>query len=126
MGLDRVMTPAHLLADGPVSISQHHPPEWSTSQKPNSKWDVYSFGVILLELLTGKVFPVDRDLVRDSETDEKSWFLRLVDGTIRVDVAHREDEVVAWFKLGYGCVSSLPQKRPSMKDVVHVLEKMLV
>ncbi|EOA29948.1 hypothetical protein CARUB_v10013050mg [Capsella rubella] len=126
MGLDRVMTPAHLLADGPVSISQHHPPEWSTSQKPNSKWDVYSFGVILLELLTGKVFPVDRDLVRDSETDEKSWFLKLVDGTIRVDVARREDEVVAWFKLGYGCVSSLPQKRPSMKEVVHVLEKMVV
>lgn len=126
MGHDRIMTPAHSLTVGPTSSSQHHPPEWSTSQKPNPKWDVYSFGVILLELLTGKVFSVDRDLVRDSEIDEKSWFLRLVDGTIRVDVAHREDEAVACFKLGYGCVSSLPQKRPSMKEVVQVLEKMFV
>ncbi|XP_010518114.1 PREDICTED: receptor protein kinase-like protein At4g34220 [Camelina sativa] len=126
MGLDRLMTPADSLTAGPMSSSQHHPPEWSSSQKPNPKWDVYSFGVILLELLTGKVFSVDRDLVRDYETDEKTWFLRLVDGTIRVEVARREDEAVACFRLGYGCVSSLPQKRPSMKDVVQVLEKMFV
>ncbi|CAE5982980.1 unnamed protein product [Arabidopsis arenosa] len=126
MGLDRIMTPAHSLTAGPVLSSQHHPPEWSTSHKPNNKWDVYSFGVILLELLTGRVFLVDGDLVHDPETDEKSWFLRLVDGTIRVDVAHREDEAVACLKLGYGCVSSLPQKRPSMKEVVQVLEKMFV
>ncbi|KAL1195998.1 Receptor protein kinase-like protein [Cardamine amara subsp. amara] len=126
MGLERLMTPAHSPKSDPTSSSQHHPPEWSTNQKPNSKWDVYAFGVILLELLTGRVFSVDRDLVSDSDPNEKSWFLRLVDGTIRVDVAHREDEVVACFKLGYGCVSSLPQKRPSMKEVVQVLEKMSV
>lgn len=124
MGLDRLMISAQTLTNGPTSSSQHHPPEWSTSKRPNPKWDVYSFGVILLELLTGRVFLVDRDLVRDSETDEKSWFLRSVDGAIRADVAHREDEAVACFKLGYGCVSSLPQKRPSMKEVVQGLEKM--
>lgn len=114
MGLDRLMTSAHSLMVGP------------TSNKPNPKWDVYSFGVILLELLTGRVFLADRDLVLDSETDEKSWFLKLVDETIKADVAHREDEVVACFRLGYGCVSSLPQKRPFMKAVAQVLEKMCV
>ncbi|ESQ51019.1 hypothetical protein EUTSA_v10022577mg [Eutrema salsugineum] len=109
MGVDRLMTQAHSLTAGPTSSSQHHPPEWSTSQKPNPKWDVYSF-----------------DLVRNSEIDEKSWLLRLVDGTIRAEVVHREDETVTCFKLGYGCVSSLPQKRPSIKEVVQVLEKMFV
>ncbi|CAH2051831.1 unnamed protein product [Thlaspi arvense] len=117
MGLHRIIT-------GPTSSSQNNPPEWSTNQKPNPNWDVYSFGVILLELLTGRVFLVDQDLVRDSKADEKSWFLRLVDGTIMADVAHCEDEAFACFKLGYGCVSSLPQKRPSIKEVVQVLEKM--
>ena len=74
----------------------------------------------------GRVFLVDRDFVRDSEVDEKTWFLRLVDGTINSDLAHYEDEVVACFRLTYGCVSSLPQKRPSMKEVVQVLEKIYV
>ncbi|KFK40013.1 hypothetical protein AALP_AA3G318700 [Arabis alpina] len=115
LGLDRLMSVAH--------SNHHNPPEWSTSQKPNSKWDVYSFGVIFLELLIGRVFLVDRDLVCDPETDEKSWLLRLVDGTIRADVAHREDEVVACFRLGYGCVSSLPEKRLSMKEVMRVSDK---
>ncbi|CAN7090222.1 unnamed protein product [Brassica rapa subsp. narinosa] len=125
-GLDRLMTPAHSLIAGPASGSQHHPPEWSTSEKPNPRWDVYSFGVIFLELLMGRVFLVDRDFVRDSEVDEKTWFLRLVDGTINSDLAHHEDEVVACFRLTYGCVSSLPQKRPSMKEVVQVLERISV
>ncbi|KAF2538363.1 hypothetical protein F2Q68_00019182 [Brassica cretica] len=125
-GLDRLMTPAHPLIAGPASGSQHHPPEWSTSEKPNPRWDVYSFGVVFLELLMGRVFLVDRDFVRESEVDEKTWFLRLVDGTINSDLAYHEDEVVACFRLTYGCVSSLPQKRPSMKEVVQVLEKISV
>ncbi|CAG7860648.1 unnamed protein product [Brassica rapa] len=125
-GLDRLMTPAHSLIAGPASGSHHHPPEWSTSEKPNPRWDVYSFGVIFLELLMGRVFLVDRDFVRESEVDEKTWFLRLVDGTINSDLAYHEDEVVACFRLTYGCVSSLPQKRPSMKEVVQVLEKISV
>lgn len=125
-GLDRLMTSAHSLIAVPTSSSHHHPPEWSTCEKPNPKWDVYSFGVVFLELLIGRVFLVDRDFVRDSEVDEKTWFLRLVDGTISSDVAHHEDEVVACFRLSYSCVSSLPQKRPSMKEVVQVLEKISV
>lgn len=125
-GLNRLMTSAHSLIAVPTSGSHHHPPEWSTCEKPNPKWDVYSFGVVFLELLIGRVFLVDRDFVRDSEVDEKTWFLRLVDGTISSDVAHHEDEVVACFRLSYSCVSSLPQKRPSMKDVVQVLEKISV
>ncbi|KAG2277964.1 hypothetical protein Bca4012_041704 [Brassica carinata] len=125
-GLDRLMTPAHPLIAGPASGSQHRPPEWSTSEKPNPRWDVYSFGVVFLELIMGRVFLVDRDFVRESEVDEKTWFLRLVDGTINSDLAYHEDEVVACFRLTYGCVSSLPQKRPSMKEVVQVLEKISV
>ncbi|KAJ0265320.1 Protein kinase domain-containing protein [Hirschfeldia incana] len=125
-GLDRLMTPTQSLIAGPTLSSHHHPPEWSTGEKPNPKWDVYSFGVVFLELLIGRVFLVDRDFVRDSEVDEKTWFLRMVDGTISSDVAHHEDEVVACFRLSYSCISSLPQKRPSMKEVVQVLEKIYV
>ncbi|CAN8272229.1 unnamed protein product [Cochlearia groenlandica] len=124
MGLNHLITPVHSHMVRPTVTSHHNPPEWSTtSKKPNPKWDVYSFGVILLELLTGSVFLVDQDFVHGSETDEISWFLRLVDGRLRGDVDGREDEMVTCFKLGYGCVSLLPHERPSMKEVVQVLDK---
>ncbi|CAN8327445.1 unnamed protein product [Cochlearia groenlandica] len=135
LGLDRLMTSEarEPHATGPTSVSPNYqPPEWSRTEKPNHKWDVYSFGVILLELLTCKVFSVDLDmdqwlgLLPGSEAEEKGRFLRLIDSTIRSDVARNEDVAMAWFKLGIECVSSLPQKRPSMKEVVQVLEKLCV
>uniref|UniRef100_A0A1J3E098 Receptor protein kinase-like protein n=1 Tax=Noccaea caerulescens TaxID=107243 RepID=A0A1J3E098_NOCCA len=132
LGLDRLMTSVREpLTTGPTSSSPYQPPEWSTSQRPNPKWDVYSFGVILLELLTGKVFSVDQDIDQWSElpgleAEEKGRFLRLIDGAIRSDVARHEDAAMAWFRLGIECVSSVPQKRPSMKELVQVLEKMCV
>ncbi|VVB10405.1 unnamed protein product [Arabis nemorensis] len=132
LGLDRLMTSTREPhATGPTSSSPYQPPEWSTSQKPNPKWDVYSFGVIVLELLTGKVFSVDQDIdqwseLPGSESEERGRFLRLIDGAIRSDVARHEDAAMAWFRLGIECVSSLPDKRPSMKEAMQVLEKMCV
>ncbi|KAL0726355.1 hypothetical protein Bca4012_022448 [Brassica carinata] len=134
LGLDRLMTPSpQPHTNVPMSSSPcYQPPERNTSQKPNPKWDVYSFGVILLELLTGKTFSVDQDvdqwseLLDGSEAEEKGRFLRLIDGAIRSEAARYEDAAMVCFRLGIECVSSLPQKRPSMKEVMQALEKVSV
>jgi len=103
-------------------------PESFQNIKPNLKWDVYSFGVILLEILSGRVFS-DRELdqwsIPGSVEEEKSRVLRMVDVAIKHEIEGRENVVLTCFKLGLNCVSIVPQKRPSMKDALQILEKML-
>ncbi|KAJ1421164.1 Protein kinase domain [Sesbania bispinosa] len=105
-------------------VSPYHAPESLRNLKPHPKWDVYSFGVMFLELLTGKVVVLD-DMGQGPGVlvEDKSRALRMVDATIRVDMEGKEEALLGYFKLGYSCVSSVPQKRPPMKEVLQVLEK---
>lgn len=106
-------------------LSPYHAPESLRNLKPNPKWDVYSFGVILLELLTGKVIVVD-ELGQGSNglvVDDLNRAVRMADVAIRADVEGKEESLLACFKLGYSCASPIPQKRPTMKEVLQVLEK---
>lgn len=105
--------------------SPYHAPESLNNFKPNPKWDVYSFGVLMLELMTGKVFS-DRELSQwtaGSVAEDPVRVLRMADVAIRGDMAAQEEAVLAWFKLGFSCASLVPQKRPCMRDALHVLEK---
>lgn len=111
-------------SSGTHQLNPYKAPEslQSPQPKPKPKWDVYSFGVVLLELLTGRVFS-DRELDRSgSMEEEKNRVLRMVDVAIRKEVESRE-VVLVCLKLGFSCASVKPQKRPSMKDVLQVLEK---
>lgn len=112
------------ITTGPVSPYQA--PESLKNLKPNLKWDVYSFGIVLLELLTGKVF-VDRDLAQWASgsvvLEDRYWALRMADVAIRAEVQGREEDMVGIFKLGFSCASFAPHKRPSMRDALHVLER---
>ncbi|XP_009590527.1 probable LRR receptor-like serine/threonine-protein kinase At4g37250 [Nicotiana tomentosiformis] len=112
-----------------LGISPYHAPESLRSLKPNPKWDVFSFGVVLLELLTGKVIvsdemgPAAAIGAATSASEEKSKVLRLADVAIRADMEGKEDSLLALLKVGYNCISPTPQKRPGMREVVQALEK---
>ncbi|KAL1809960.1 hypothetical protein DCAR_0729602 [Daucus carota subsp. sativus] len=109
-----------------MGCSPYYAPESLRSLKPTSKWDVYSFGVVLLELLTGKVIISDEfgpDAIIGSGTWEKNKILRMADMAIRADMEGKEESLLALLRLGYNCISPLPQKRPSMKEALHVLDK---
>ncbi|XP_041010964.1 receptor protein kinase-like protein At4g34220 [Juglans microcarpa x Juglans regia] len=106
--------------------SPYQAPESLRNLKPNPKWDVYSFGIVLLELLTGRVLS-DGELSQwttGSVADEKNRVLRMADASIRSEVVEgREDAMLACLKLGFSCASFAPHKRPSMKEALQVLER---
>ncbi|ONK73071.1 uncharacterized protein A4U43_C04F26850 [Asparagus officinalis] len=98
----------------------------SQSLRYSDKCDVYSFGVILLEIVTGRK-PVEspgaaevvilRDYVRRV----------LEDGTVSgcFDTRLRgfvEAELIQVLKMGLVCTSDVSSKRPSMAEVVQFLE----
>ncbi|CAL5324611.1 hypothetical protein CsSME_00003682 [Camellia sinensis var. sinensis] len=106
-------------------ISPYYAPESLRSLKPNSKWDVYSFGIVLLELVTGKVIISDEMAPGPGglASEERSRVLRMADAAIRGDLEGKEDALLALLRLGFSCISQVPQKRPTMKEVLQGLEK---
>ncbi|CAI9282875.1 unnamed protein product [Lactuca saligna] len=110
-------------------ISPYYAPESLRSLKPTAKWDVFSYGVVLLELLTGKVIasdefgPASMTWSSTLTDEEKIKVLRMVDVAIRGDMEGKEESLLAILRLGYNCISPIPQRRPHMKEVLHALDK---
>ncbi|MFS7981849.1 putative protein kinase RLK-Pelle-LRR-VII-2 family [Helianthus anomalus] len=95
------------------------------------KSDVYGFGVVLLELITGKK-PIGDEYPNDENQkvqDLVSWvrgLVRVNRGSQAIDPKIRatgdEGEMVEGLKIGYLCTADDPLKRPSMQQVVGLLK----
>lgn len=100
------------------------------STKLTDKCDVYSYGVVLLELLCRKL-PVDPSFAEG--LDIVSWATKTVQecnncfGCLDEEVKHwdKEDqqEAVVMMDLALQCTEMAPETRPSMRDVVGSLVK---
>lgn len=91
----------------------------------NEKSDIYSFGVVLLELVSGRL-PVD---VEFGEKDLVKWVCTTldqkgVDHVIdpRLDSCYKE-EICKVINIALLCTSPLPINRPSMRRVVKLLQE---
>ncbi|CAO2167769.1 unnamed protein product [Urochloa humidicola] len=96
------------------------------SLRVNEKCDIYGLGVVILELVTGRraVEYGDDDVVVLQDQVrvmlEHGTALECVDPAMGGDFP--EEEVLPVLKLGMVCTSQIPSNRPSMGEVVQILQ----
>lgn len=96
--------------------------EGGYQKKATEKMDVYSYGVVLLELITGKqAEPVESiDIVKwvRRKINIKNGLVQVLDPRISKNF---EQEMLGALDIAIRCTSVLPEKRPSMVEVVRGL-----
>ena len=112
-------------SSGAGAPSPYQAPECLKNLRPTAKWDVYAFGMVLLELLSGRVYS-EVELCQwhaGLVAEEHGRVLRMADPTLRGEADGREDALLACFRLAFACCAMAPGKRPAMRDAVTVLER---
>ncbi|XP_030956305.1 receptor protein kinase-like protein ZAR1 [Quercus lobata] len=107
-------------------------PEALKVVKPSQKWDIYSYGVILLEMITGRLPIVqvgtsEMDLVQWIQLciEEKKPLSDVLDPYLAED-ADQEEEIIAVLKIAIACVHSSPDRRPAMRHVYDALDRLAI
>jgi len=110
--------------------SCYQAPEALKTLKPSQKWDVYSYGVVLLEMITGRspavlLETMQMDLVQWVQfcIEDKKPSADMLDPFLARD-SEREDEMIAMLKVALACVQANPERRPSMRHVAETLERL--
>lgn len=105
------------------SITEHGCMKKATEQK-----DVYSFGVVLLELVTGRQAEQQES---DDSIDVVTWVRRKINMANaafqvldpKLSSSYHQGMLRA-LEIALGCISVVPEKRPTMFEVVRSLQSL--
>ncbi|MCO5553603.1 hypothetical protein L7F22_007128 [Adiantum nelumboides] len=118
----------HLSVSTLAGTPGYVPPEYYQSFRCTTKGDIYSFGVILLELVTGQR-PTHKEEFGDNNL--VGWVKQHVSSNNCLDVLDpvlrgtgAEFEMMHYLKIACDCLDELPSRRPSMLRVVAMLKEL--
>lgn len=101
-------------------------PEYAMRGQLTNKADIYSFGVLLLEIVSGRCntnrkLPAEERYLLDAawKLHEKGELMSLVDASL--DGEDHREEACLYMKIGLLCAQGLSRLRPSMSTVVKML-----
>ncbi|KAK3409474.1 hypothetical protein EUGRSUZ_J01604 [Eucalyptus grandis] len=126
---DFSLAPIANLIAAPNRIDGYRAPEVTDYHKVSQKADVYSFGVLLLELLTGKA--PTHSLLNEEGVDLPRWVQSVVKEEWTAEVFDDEllryqdveEDMVELLQLAMHCAAQYPDKRPPMAQVVNKIEE---
>ncbi|XP_047324624.1 leucine-rich repeat receptor-like tyrosine-protein kinase PXC3 [Impatiens glandulifera] len=100
------------------------PPEYAYTMRITMAGNIYSFGVILLELVTGKPAVMDgvelaKLAINNSMNRDK--LERLLDITASQTSVAVKNQMLAVLKIGLDCVNVSPKARPKAKSILRML-----
>ncbi|KAK6127847.1 hypothetical protein DH2020_038416 [Rehmannia glutinosa] len=125
-GLNHLVGPP----SSPTRVAGYRAPEVTDPRRVSQKADVYSFGVLLLELLTGKA--PTHALLNEEGVDLPRWVQSVVREEWTSEVfdlellrnQNLEEEMVQLLQLGIDCTAQYPDKRPSISEVAKRIEEL--
>ncbi|KAI7983632.1 MDIS1-interacting receptor like kinase 1 [Camellia lanceoleosa] len=102
-------------------------PEYGYTLKVDEKSDIYSYGVVLMELLTGKR-PLEPEFGESVDINE--WIRKKIRDNRSLEEAldpnvgnckHVQEEMMLVLRIALLCTAKMPKDRPSMRDVITML-----
>ncbi|KAL2939816.1 hypothetical protein RDABS01_019749 [Bienertia sinuspersici] len=130
-GMARLMCAmdTHLSVSTLAGTPGYVPPEYYQSFQCSTKGDVYSYGVVLLELLTGKQptdsadFGDNNNLVSWVKMHENFTISDVFDPELMKEDPNMETELLQHLKIACACLDDRPKKRPSMVQVLAMFKE---
>ncbi|KAJ0721187.1 putative protein kinase RLK-Pelle-LRR-III family [Helianthus annuus] len=110
------------------SLSGYRAPELIDTRITSKEADVYSFGILILEILTGKDPTV---LLNEEGIDLPTWVQSVEESRWKNDVFDmhmvmtndNSDKITRLLHLGIRCASQVPRRRASMTEVAKQIKK---
>ena len=106
-------------------------PEFVEGKRPTHKTDVYCFGIVILEIITGKIPGEILGEVEETSDDLSEWVRTVVNNDWSTDILDVEilaakeghDVMLKLTDLALQCTDMAPEKRPRMSEVLRRIEE---